>query len=1008
MNQIAKEIASYLGSAELSDEEFLEHYGIKRRSGRYPWGSGEDPYQHDSRDFLGRIEELKSKGWTETTENIKREFGLNTSQYRLEKAIALDARKQLQVETAKRLRDKEGLGPTEIGKRMGVNESTVRGWFKQDEENRIGQVRKTADFLKEQVDKKGMVDIGKNVEYDLNISRKRLDDAAYLLEREGYHVYSGRMKQNGDNNNSTTQKVLCTPDKKPSDIYKYDQVHSLKDYISRDGGDTYEKKYHYPASMDSKRLKIRYAEDGGLDKDGIVELRRNVPDLSLGNSKYAQVRILVDGTHYIKGVAVYSDNMPDGVDVVFNTNKHNRTPMTDVLKEIKKDPDNPFGSTIKDSDQGGQYWYTDPKTGKKKLGLINKRADEGDWSDWSNALPSQFLSKQSLSLAKKQLDLAKADKEAEFDEIMSLTNPTVKKYYLKEFSDKCDSAAVDLKAASLPNQKYHVIIPVNTLKDTEVYAPQYKAGTKLALIRYPHAGTFEIPILTVVDKNPLARKIIGTDSGDAIGINKKVADRLSGADFDGDTVMCIPTNDKQGKVKIISSPYPDELKGFDNKLEYGPDPSKTYTDKNGVTHYFRGNKEYKIMKDTNNQMGRISNLITDMTLQMAPEEDIVKAVKHSMVVIDAEKHKLDYQQSFVDNDIARLQKIYQPKYDKDGNLKSFGGAATIVSKAKGEKQIPKTRGEPRINIKGKEWYDPNKPEYSLVNLRATDDQLYYPISSYNKSTHMKTLTKTNGEKITYDMNNKKDRDKYEPVLIKDPKTGKVSFTNMEGTISYKYKMRTSKTSNMKDTDDAYTLVSAKRHPMELLYADYANSMKDLANRARKELVNTPNLEYSPKANKIYSKEVSSLMNKLNDAKKNSPREREALRLANAEVKDKILKSDGTLKSKDISKLMQQSINKFRQEVGGKSRRERNIVISDKEWEAIQAGAISNNKLKEILSNTDPDSLRQKAMPKNRNSLSVAQINRIKSLANSNFTLAQIAEKMNLSPSTISKYLKGVN
>ena len=1005
MNNVAKEIASYIGSSKLTDEEYLEHYGTPRRSGRYPYGSGEDPYQHNSRDFLGRIDELKAKGWTETPENIKKEFGLNTSQYRMEKSVALDQRRQLQIDRAKRLRDKEGLGATEIARKMGVrNESTVREWFKQDEEGRVGAARKTANELKKIVDEKGMVDVGKNVERELGISRKRLDTALYILQKEGYNVYSGRMPQPTNKDQRTTLKVLATPDKKHKDMFDYDKVKSLTDYESKDGGETFQKKYTYPASMSSKRMKVRYAEDGGLERDGTVEIRRGVPDLDLGGSRYAQVRILVDGTHYIKGMAVYGDHMPDGVDVIFNTNKKRGTPLTSVLKPIKADPDNPFGSTIKDADKGGQYWYTDPKTGKKKLGLINKRADEGDWSEWADALPSQFLSKQSLSLAKKQLNLAKTDKEAEFDTIKSLNNPTVKKYYLKKFADECDAAAVDLKAAALPGQKYHVIMPINTLKDTEVYAPQYKPGTKLALIRYPHAGTFEIPILTVTDKNEMARRRIGTDSIDAIGITKKVADRLSGADYDGDTVMCIPTHDRKGKVKIQNRNYLKELEGFDNKLEYGPDPSKTYTDKHGVTHYFRGNKEYKIMKNTNTQMGEISNLITDMTLQHASDEELARAVKHSMVVIDAEKHKLDYQQSFIDNDIQSLRRKYQPKYDKNGNLKSAGGASTIVSKAKGEKDIPKTRGEPRINEKGKSWYDSSKPEGSLIRLRANDEDLYYPVSSYNKTTHIKTLTKSDGKKISYDMNNKKDRDKYEPVLSYDKK-GNIQFTNKDGSISYKFKMRTTKTTKMGDTDDAYTLVSQKRHPMELLYADYANDMKALAIKARKEYLDTPNLQYSPQAKKNYTKEVSSLESKLNNALKNAPRERYALRKANSEINRK-REEIPDLKEEDIRKMSQQSVTKYRAELNALTRKERNIVIDDKEWEAIQAGAISNNKLKQILDNCDPDSLRERAMPRNRKSLSTPQVNRIKALANSNFTLNQIAEKMNLSPSTISNILKG--
>ena len=38
---------------------------------------------------------------------------------------------------------------------------------------------------------------------------------------------------------------------------------------------------------------------------------------------------------------------------------------------------------------------------------------------------------------------------------------------------------------------------IPSMKENEVYAPNYKNGEQVALIRYPHAGTFEIPILTV-------------------------------------------------------------------------------------------------------------------------------------------------------------------------------------------------------------------------------------------------------------------------------------------------------------------------------------------------------------------------------------------------------------------------------------------------------------------------------------------------------------------------------
>ena len=1004
MNVIAEEIKSYIGSAQMSDEEFLEHYGMPRRSGRYPWGSGEDPYQHEP-DFLSRVEQLKAKGWQETPENIKKEFGLTTSQYRIEKSICNDERKALDIARAKSLKE-DGLSTSEIGRRMGVNESTVRGWFDQEQKARYNQSKATAEFLKKQVDQKKMIDVGKNTEFDLNVSREKLDTALYLLEREGYHVYGGRVPQPTNKDQMTTLKVLAAPDVDHKEIFKYDQIQTINDYITRDGGDTYEKKFHYPASLDSKRVKVLLKDEIGPDglpgeaQDGVIQIRRGVKDLDLGNSRYAQVRILVDGNKYLKGMAVYSDNMPDGYDVVFNSNKTNRE---DAFKKIKNDPDNPFGAAIKPSTEGGQYWYTD-KDGKKKLGLINKTREEGDWEKWKDTLPSQFLAKQSKSLAEKQLNLAKANKEAEYDEIMSLTNPTVKKYYLEKFASSCDSAAADLKAAALPGQKFHVILPINSLKDDEIFAPQYKDGSKVALVRYPHGGTFEIPILTVNNKNAQAKKIIGVDSIDAEGIKKSVADRLSGADFDGDTVMVIPTHDKKGKVKITSTPELPGLKGFDTK-SYKYDEVRT--DKNGKEHYYRNGKEFKIMKNTNTQMGIISNLITDMTIQGASNDELARAVRHSMVVIDAEKHKLDYKQSYVENNISQLQRKYQPKFDKDGNVIRGGGASTIFSRAKGVTQVDKRKGQAKINIKGKSWYDPSKPEGSLIYTKADDKDLYYALDKYDKKTGIRTLYTTDGRQIKYDTTSKGDSKKYAPVMRKDNKTGEVYFTNADGSIKYKTKARTQDITNMSNTDDAMTLISSYRHPKEIVYAEYANSMKALANKARKSMVSTGNLKYDPNAKKIYAKEVSELEAALNNALKNSVKERTATRFAASEINER-KRTQPDLKSEDIRKLSQRSMSKYREQVGAATRRERNITITDRQWEAIQAGAISENKLKTILANSDPDSLRQKAMPRKTSGLTNAQISRIRAMNNSNFTINQIAEKMNVSPSVVSKYLKGAD
>ena len=1007
-------------------EDMLIHYGVKRRSGRYPWGSGEDPYQN-SCDFLGRVKQLRKENFTYTDEEgktwtgdnaIAKSLGISSGEFRNEMALANSERTLLLQAKIKSL-SQDGLGPTEIGRKLHLSEGTVRSMQKNSDQAvyKALQIKNTADFIRDQVNTRGMIDVGGSSHLELNVSKEKMEAAIQQLWKEGYEVYAGGMDNVTNAGKRINQKVICPPGTQYKDIYDLENVHSLKEYISRDGGETYEKKFHYPESMDSKRMTVRYVEDGGADRDGLVEIRRGVKDLSLEGSNHAQVRILVDGTHYIKGMAVYTDGpFPDGVDVIFNTNKSKSTPVigpkdNTVLKPIKKeDPENPFGSLIKDAEQGGQYWYTDTD-GKKKLGLINKRSDEGDWSEWADKLPAQFLSKQTKELAQKQLNLAKSDKAAEYDDICSITNPVIKKHYLLKFAEDCDSTAVDLKAAALPGQKYHVIIPINTLKDNEIYAPKYENGTKLALIRYPHGGTFEIPLLTVNNKNPLGKEIISKLSDDAVGINKRNADILSGADFDGDTVMCIPTHDPMGKVKIktretrnLDGPLK-ELEGFDPKSEYRFD--EVVQDSNGNSHYYKNGREFKVMSNTNTQMGIISNLITDMTLGGAPDDEMVRAIKHSMVVIDAEKHKLDYRKSEIDNGIAALHNKWQGHYDENGKWHSKG-ASTIISRSKGEVSVDKRQGNPKVNLKGKSYYDPTKPEGALLYKTTTD--LYYPVSRFDKKTGKKTLTTIDGKKIEYDVNDEAAKDLYTPVKRIDKETGEVSYTDKTGTIKYKLNTRTDKSSRMAETDDANSLVSQNRHPMELLYADYANSMKAMANKARKEAYTMEERQYSESAKKIYAAEVKSLDEKLTTALLNSNREREAQRRANVEISNKKTayeeKTGESMSKSDVKKIGQQALNKTRSQVGAIARRDRNIDITDREWEAIQAGAISNNMLTKILNNTDADKLRERATPKTTTTLSAAQITRAKNLANSNYTLEEIAKKMGKSPSTIAKILKG--
>ena len=108
----------------------------------------------------------------------------------------------------------------------------------------------------------------------------------------------------------------------------------------------------------------------------------------------------------------------------------------------------------------------------------------------------------------------------------------------------------------------------------------------------------------------------------------------------------------------------------------------------------------------------------------------------------------------------------------------------------------------------------------------------------------------------------------------------------------------------------------------------------------------------------------------------------------------------------IKKASQQALTKYRASVGGVSRRERSIVLTDREWEAIQAGAISENKLWQILANSDTDRLRELATPRAKKDLSPAKINRIKALSASNYSISEIAQKLGVSTTTINKYLKG--
>lgn len=915
MNPIEKDLRSYFGIT--SESNILEHYGTKRHSGRYPWGSGDNPYQH-SGDFLSRVEELKKKGLSEKeilktiNDSLPDEYKMGLTEFRTARQKAGHDRKALEYDQIRALKD-DGLGWKEIGDKLGMSESSVRSKYNNAIGEKASQAEKIAATLKEEVDKKGMIDISEGANQVLGVSESKLDEAAYILEAEyGYQRYGVGIRQPTNVRQQTNITVLAKPEFDQKYAYQHqDQIDSLGDYHSDDGGETFTK-LQRPSSLDSSRVAIRYGDEGGLDKDGVIEIRRGVPDLDLGKSHYAQVRILVDGDHYLKGMAVYSDDLPDGVDVMFNTNKPSGTPKMKVLKEAKADPDNPFGAAIK---ANGQSMYIG-EDGEEHLSPINKLKEEGDWDTMSRNVSSQFLSKQPKKLIENQLNLTVADYKAQYDEIMRYDNPTVKKKLLNDFADTVEGTSMTLKASAFPGQSTKVILPINKIKETEAYCPTYENGTRLALIRYPHAGTFEIPIVTVNNKNVSGKRNLGAIQ-DAIGINAKVAERLSGADFDGDTVMAIPVTDK---VNIKSTRALKALEGFDPKTAYA------------VPEGNPNNVRLMKKEEKQREMGVISNLITDMTLRGADEDELARAVKHSMVVIDAEKHKLDYKRSERENGIPELKQKWQIRVGEEGAT-HYGGASTLLSRRKQTVRVPERRGSVRVD-------------------KETGEYIY----------------KESGRTFT------------------DPKTGKER--KAEDTVSL-----------ISETKDARTLSSGTIQ--ENLYADFSNKLKAMANQARKEAVNMKGIQRNPEAAKTYAPEVASLKEKYNNMVANKPKERKAMLIANANIKAKIQEQglDPTIDKKEIKKISSVEMQRARDSVGASGRKSK-VTFTDREWEAVQAGAISDNMLTKFLNSSDSDEIVKRAMPKNVAVMTSAKMSKANAMLRSGYSYAEIAKACGVPESTV--------
>jgi hypothetical protein len=901
----------------IDEEDYLAHYGVLRRSGRYPWGSGkdgQDPYNDKykgilsssanvrNKTFLNYVDDMRAAGMSET--EIARGLGVSTTQLRSAKTNALNQQKQANIARAEKLKEK-GLSYVAIGKKMNMPESTVRALLIPSAKERVDVLAATKNMLKEEIAQKRYLDVGKGQENWLNISKTKLAAAVSSLEDEGYIVHYLKTRQLGTGKD-TSIKVLVAPGVTYSELSaNRDKLGQIAKYSVDDG-----KSYLGllpPIAVSPKRVAVRYAEDGGDKADGVIYVRRGIKDLSLGDARYAQVRIQVGPDHFLKGMAMYKDDMPDGVDLVFNTNKSDTGKKVDAFKPLlrdsrdptKVDQANPFGAIVK------QLGDVDPSTGRvtKVRSAMNIVNEEGQWGEWSKSLASQMLSKQSPKLAREQLSETRAQRQKEFDEIMALTNPTVRRKLLEKFADTTDAAAVHLKAAHMPRQASHVILPIDSLPDTQVYAPKYFDGEQVVLIRYPHGGLFEIPTLTVNNKHREARDLLG-DARDAIGINSRVAERMSGADFDGDTVLVIPNNGNRVQTQAAL----EGLKNFN--------PKKEYAAYEGMPRITEANMQ--------GQMGKVSNLITDMTLQKAPASEVVRAIRHSMVVIDSHKHNLDYKRSAQENGIAALKEKYQGGSD--------AGASTLISRARSTTYLPEQR-----------------------TRRASEGG---------------------------------------PI---DPKTGaKVTVPTGRSYINKKGKevLNLQGFERLAVTNDAHTLSSGT--PIERLYADHSNALKKMANDARLAQLNTPRAPYSRAAANTYRKEVDTLNAKLNVALRNAPLERQAQLLANARVQAQLAAAPDT-DAKQRKRLESQALETARTRTGAKKQR---IEITQDEWNAIQAGALHDTKVRAILDNADMDVVVKLATPRTTRLMSSADTKRAQRMLDSGISRAEVAKALGVSVSTL--------
>lgn len=998
----------YLSLLIKEEEDYLMHDGVAhdhnppgRGSGRYGWGEGERILQR-AYDLQSRVTKLRKSGISDKeiakmlgfytldkkgnpVKDENGEYEGNIKRLQANYQFAKNEVRQDKVRQAQELSQK--INPetgkpytnTEIGKIMNMNESSVRNLLRN--ETAAENTDRTVEVynkLKEMVDRGEYINVGRGVENVLDTTRDRVDKALIMLEQEGYHVddvYTPQMTSS--THNLTTIHTLYPPDVEYSTVVKNRADIKSVEGETDDRAATL-KGMQYPTEVELSRVGVKYKEDGGDQKDGIIELRAirgedgklypACPDLDLGNAKYAQVRIAVDGDpeglgkRYIKGMAVYNEDLPEGTDILVNSNKSTIQGLDKALKKMEtvKLPDgtevinehDPFGSTVFQAD------YAPGKLSALNIvGDVNgvDQHKEGAWNDWSRNMPAQFLSKQSEQLVKQQLNLKVMEKQAEYDQIMQINNPVVKKQMLLDFADGCDGSAVDLKAAPIAGQRTQVLLSVPSLSDNEIYAPRFETGQTVALVRFPHGGPFEIPILKVNNNNVEANKFM-KDAKDAVGINKHTADILSGADCDGDTAIVIPMSRKNSQGEFERAV---NIKGIGNGATLLPnmegfDPKDAYKSAPGVKPMTKQQKQ--------TQMGIATNLIMDMQSKGCEDpEKLARAVKYSMVVIDAYKHKLDWRQAEKDFEIKELKNEYQ--LDSEGHT----GAATLMTRAKSPRDVEQRQNwDPDRVVKDKD----GKIVYQAIDpVTGEKNYLLAPHRFYEKTAPVKV--KDDNGKYVKDENGDYVYETWPNGKVKQVPTGEIG-------------VRTQKVARMTLVKDANELLSDNPNNKELAYANFANKMKAMANEARKEAIAQPKIKKNPQAVKEYAEEVASLNVKLNEAKKNSYREKQAQLLA-GQIVNARKQDNPDMDKDDLKKARGNAINYAREATGATKKA---VEFTEREWEAVNKGAVSQTTFEQLLSNSKKESYMSYALPRSSR-VSQATANYITALRDAGWTREEI-------------------